>query len=59
MGETRTRTPLRMPSFTKALPRIGGGLTPKPATSSAESGKSDLLMRFFESEWFDTWIALT
>ena len=25
----------------------------------AEAPKGDLLMRFFESEWFDTWIALT
>ncbi|KFM29056.1 Phosphatidylinositol 4-kinase beta 1 [Auxenochlorella protothecoides] len=48
-----------MPSFTKALPRLGGALVPKPASSVTESGKSDLLMRFFESEWFDTWIALT
>ncbi|RMZ54893.1 hypothetical protein APUTEX25_000410, partial [Auxenochlorella protothecoides] len=50
---------IRMPSFTKALPRLGGALVPKPASSVTESGKSDLLMRFFESEWFDTWIALT
>lgn len=48
-----------MPSFTKALPRLGGGLVPKPAVSVTDSGKSDLLMRFFESEWFDAWIALT
>ena len=48
-----------MPSFTKALPRLGGGLVPKPAVSVTDSGKSDLLMRFFESDWFDAWIALT
>ena len=29
-----------------------------PATGSG-GNSSDLLMRFFESEWFDAWIALT
>ena len=24
-----------------------------------QAGKEDLLIRFFESDWFDSWIALT
>lgn len=39
---------------------------PKPGKGKAgavveadKGGKTDLLMRFFESEWFDAWIALT
>jgi hypothetical protein len=27
--------------------------------STLLGGKSDLLIRFFESEWFDAWIAVT
>jgi hypothetical protein len=53
------------------MPLLGGG--PKvgkkgdgPSTSTAESsgqssdfGKTDLLLRFFDSQFFDEWIALT
>ena len=34
-----------------------GGTTPHAAVSPG--GKGDLLMRFFESDFFDAWIAVT
>ena len=34
-------------------------LASAPPTSLSGGKSSDLLMRFFESEWFDAWIALT
>ena len=33
-------------------------VTPKEQTQE-QAGKEDLLIRFFESDWFDSWIALT
>jgi hypothetical protein len=43
-------------------PREGGHLVatagPGPA-SEPPSGKTDLLLRFFDSQFFDEWIALT
>jgi hypothetical protein len=36
----------------------GGGFSSSQAHGSS-LGKSDLLMRFFESDFFDAWIAVT
>lgn len=36
--------------------------TTAPSTSTSTSnggGPTDLLLRFFDSEWFDAWIAVT
>lgn len=43
--------------------REAGGASTSASNSStpraANGGKSDLLMRFFESDFFDAWIAVT
>jgi len=54
------------------MPLLGGGpkakiadgpssSTPKAESSgqSSDIGKTDLLLRFFDSQFFDEWIALT
>lgn len=33
--------------------------TTSTSTSSSNGGPTDLLLRFFDSEWFDAWIAVT
>ena len=39
--------------------QVGMASTSSPSSTLKTSGKQDLLMRFFESDFFDAWIAVT
>jgi hypothetical protein len=46
-------------SAEEQVPPEGASSGPSSSQPNGNSGKQDLLMRFFESDFFDAWIAVT